>query len=195
MRLDMQFKIVHGDNDAGDRVNGILYVEAPSWYDAREYAKRFLGADVYPATDAEQVVDAIHVNRHAMSSHERHLDEHDATYKRGYQHGLRDGRAESIPYREVVGYRVRIRKYDFGGCAGNLYQGPEKLVDAYYLSGPNVVTSVWTKERIKAFLFKSVQRAELARSNLEQLYSEAVTRQYGCDRIEYKVIPVVRRHK
>ena len=80
-----RFRIFH-DGTREDGLFDFVQVEANSWYDAKEYAKRFQNPITTVAFEATADDDSEYakIGAAAMSSHERHLDEHESTYNRGW---------------------------------------------------------------------------------------------------------------
>lgn len=81
------------------------FVDAMSWYDAREWARGRYGealADVLAHSDGgeQNVVDAIVVPRAVSTAHERHVEHTESTevaaYERGYAKGFTDAEASHV---------------------------------------------------------------------------------------------------
>lgn len=66
-----------------------VYLDAPSWYDAREYAKqRWPGCTVRATWVGDTPTDVIVVGRACPTSYERDCEVADHHYARGYRDGL-----------------------------------------------------------------------------------------------------------
>lgn len=84
----MIFKVIAGNGMAW--IGDAVYLDAESYYDAKEYCRRWPGAVVRQSWvgDTVPAVDVVVVGRTAPTSYERDQDIAEHHYARGYRDGL-----------------------------------------------------------------------------------------------------------